>query len=287
MTPGLPWREEPERSFYTWLQGTFRHARGAMWRLPNAWNALCLHAAGGGRHVADATVEDVRRLVQGLPVSGRPSAMDAQRRRVLEVLHLAFESMRAQGLREDNPVSPVLAGVPPVARPLPIVLAESQRSALVQALHASTGDWREQRDRAIALLVMVDGLRPAEVAALRPADLVQSDGQVAVLRDGARRRRPLRLNRHTRRALTRWLEVRAQAPGKTAELVFPNDVGTRFVPADLYRLVRQFLRRAGIEARNLGHLDIRDCVSLRAARREGLTQRSSSRPAASLPARFA
>jgi hypothetical protein len=80
----------------------------------------------------------------------------------------------------------------------------------------------------------------------------------------------LRLNRHTRRGLARWLEVRAEAPGAATDLVFPNDSGGSFVPAELYRLVRQFLRRAGIESRNLGHLDIRDCVSLRAARREGL-----------------
>lgn len=274
MTPDFSWREQPERTFSTWLHGTFRHARGAMWRLPAAWNALCLQTAACGRHIVDATCEDVRRFVHGLETSGRPSAAEAQRRRLIEVLHRAFESVRAQGYRDDNPVAPLLAEVPPVARPLPVVLEDGQRSALVQALHSTTGDWREERDRAIALLVVVEGLRPAEVAALHESDLVQKDGQLALLSNGVRSRRIARLNRHSRRALANWLDVRARL-GLGSDLVFPKDEGGSFVPADLYRLVRGFLRRAGIESRHLGHLDIRDCVSQRAARRAGLARRGA------------
>lgn len=269
MTTTYEWRDQPERAFHAWLQDTFRHARGAMWRLPGTWRALCLHAAADGRNVVDLDTGALRRFVRSLPASGRPSAVEAQRRRVVEVLERAYESIREHGLRGDNPVAPLLAEVPPVARPLPIVLGENERGGLARALHAEVDDWREQRDRAITLLVMLDGLRPAQVATATKASLVQVDGRLALLADGARRPRVVRLNRHTRRALTLWLQARARV-GLEDDLVFPNDEGRPFEPADLYRRVRGFLRRAGVECRNLGHLDIRDCVSLRAARRAGV-----------------
>jgi integrase len=271
------WREAPESAFHAWLQDTFRHARGAMWRLPAAWRALCLRAAARGVDVVDLDANTLRDFVRAVPGNGRPSTIEAQRRRLVEVLHRAFESIREHGLRDDNPLTPLLAEVPPVARPLPVVLGEDQRGALVRALHTEIDNWREQRDRAIALLVMVDGLRPAQVATAMGSDLLQIEGRLALRCDGARRPRVARLNRHTRRALTLWLQVRMRLdlPG---DVLFPNDGGSRFLPADLYRLVRSFLRRAGIESDNLGHLDIRDCVSLRAARRAGLAR--GARPVA-------
>jgi integrase len=263
------WREAPEHAFDVWLQDTFRHARGAMWRLPAAWRALCLQAAARGVDVVDLDADTVRDFVRSMPGTGRPSAIEAQRRRLVDVLHRAFESIREHALRDDNPLTPLLTEVPPVARPLPIVLGDDERGALVRALHTEIDDWREQRDRAITLLVMVDGLRPAQVAVATTSQLLQVEDRLALRHDGGRRPRIARLHRHTRRALTLWLQARARL-GVPGDLLFPNDRGKPFLPADLYRLVRGFLRRAGIESRNLGHLDIRDCVSLRAARRAGV-----------------
>jgi site-specific recombinase XerD len=263
------WRDAPEHAFQEWLHDSFRHARGAMWRLPAAWRSLCLQAAARGIAVVDLDADTVRDFVRAMPGTGRPSAIEAQRRRLVEVLHRAFESIRAHALRDDNPLTPLLVEVPPVARPLPVVLGENERGALVRALHTEIDDWREQRDRAITLLVMLDGLRPAQVAAATATQLLQVEGRLALRHDGGRRPRIARLNRHTRRALTVWMHARARL-GLPGDLLFPNDRGSAFLPADLYRLVRGFLRRAGIESHNLGHLDIRDCVSLRAARRAGV-----------------
>jgi hypothetical protein len=47
-----------------------------------------------------------------------------------------------------------------------------------------------------------------------------------------------------------------------------NECGEPFSPNAVYRLIRALLRRCGVHPRQLGRLDVRDCVSRAAIEKE-------------------
>jgi integrase len=178
--------------------------------------------------------------------------------------------MRREGLRRDNPVQPLVLEYPPLAHPLRLPLGAAQRAALTSAFNHSAREWRQVRNRAITLLVLAEGLRPAEVAAMRLIDLRAAAG-------GARLRGTC-WSRHTREAVAAWLQHR-DAGRLAGECAFPVDeCGEPFSPNAVYRLIRALLRRCGVHPRQLGRLDVRDCVS-RAAMARMSDRRRRRRPA--------
>jgi integrase len=256
----IPWRENPEYAFELWLHETFRHTRGAMWRALAAWSALARLTALHGRHVVETTAGDLDEFLGTVVPECVERERKARQRRLLEVLSLAFDAIRAAGFRDDNPARPLLARFPPNARPLPIVLAAPQRAALSRTLSRWSPDWQNGRDRAIAMLVLLDGLRPAQVASMKLSDLaVEGVGPIALAvcpESG-------RFKRASREALLVWLAQRSRA-GIAGALAFPaTAAGTAFAPSEVYRIVRRLLRRAGVDAHHLGRLDIRDCLRQR------------------------
>lgn len=262
------WREEPHTAFRAWVRTRFRHAASGVSRSCAAWSQLVAATEANGRSVVDATGEDVRRFLLGIARSAPPHVRDPRRRRVLEVLALAFDEMRTRGLRGDNPAKPLLAEFAAVARPLPVVLERGRRDALALQLNRPAAGWIAERNRVLVLLVVLEGARPAKLAELRLADVVEREGVLEItplLVEG--RKAANRLNRHTQEALRNWLRLRSEL-ACAGELLFPATAsGTRFRPADLYRLVRATLRRAGVETGNLSALDIRDCLGTRALAR--------------------
>lgn len=133
-------------------------------------------------------------------------------------------------------------------------LTTEQRSALAAVFYRAPRDWRQSRDRAIALLVLSEGMRPAEVAALR---IEQARTWRPV---GTSSAPPPRGSRVARQAVVEWLGRRAYE-GIPGEQAFVRDQrGALCRPNDVYRLVHRILRKAGIDPRLLGRLRLRDCV---------------------------
>jgi integrase len=165
-----------------------------------------------------------------------------------------------------------------IETPKPQLSAE-QRAALAAAFYRSPRDWRKARNRAIALLVLSEGMRPAEVAALR-IDEARAWRQAGA--EGAAVRRRSRL---ARQALNEWLALRTheRIPGDQA---FPRDErGAVYRPSDVYRLIHRVLRRAGVDPRQLGRISVRDCV--RRTSFDGVRRaRALPRPAGDPPPRL-
>lgn len=133
-------------------------------------------------------------------------------------------------------------------------LSAAQRAALSATLQSVPRQWREARDRAMALLVLSARLRPAEVAALR-LEQARAFAEDRWNPDGRERR-----TRLARAALDAWLACRA-ALGITGESTFARtELGTPCSASDAYRAVRRVLRRAGIDAAQIGRLDVSPCV---------------------------
>lgn len=153
------------------------------------------------------------------------------------------------------------AAAPPSPPLQSVVLTPEQRGALVRIFYRAPREWRQVRNRAIALLVLVERLRPAEVAAL-------TIDEATALHDALRDRiEPVRRSQLTREALSDWLHRRAREriPGERA---FP--IGTHGVPcapSDVYRLLRRVLRAAGVDPGQVGRLSVRSCVRMTPAER--------------------
>ena len=247
----LPWRDAPDSAFREWLRQTFRHARSPMFRMPDEWGALVRFAAARRRHVTELTTEDLRSFLAQLEARRAGSRKSAVRcRRLLELLAMVFEDIRRDGYCAANPAHALLQEYPAVARPLPIVLTDAQRVALERLLYGQSGSWQTVRNRALAVLVLADRMRPAEIAQLKLHHLeTVLDEPMCGLTSPARR------------ALRAWLERRT-AVGVPGQYVFPADeTGAPYTPVALYRLVRGMLKRAGIDIRALSRLDIRDCLA--------------------------
>ena len=272
MASTSPWIEAPDAAFREWMRGAFRQAAGSMYPAARAWSALRGFMTARQRHVVETSTPELKAFLATFERGGKANARARRCRRLLEVFDLAFEAIRTAGVRRDNPAAPLVQGYPPSARPLPVVLSPAQRAALAQTFYQVPRQWRQVRNRAIALLVLSEGLRPAEVALLRVDEAHR-------LHDDARNRStPTWRSRLTREALGAWLDrrVREQIPGDCA---FPlTERGAPFSPGDVYRLLRRILRRAGVDPGQLGRLDVRDCVRRTSLERVRARQRTRRLP---------
>lgn len=150
---------------------------------------------------------------------------------------------------------------PPPSPSQPLALTPEQRGALVRLFYRTPHEWRQARNRAVALLVLLERLRPAEVAALtiEEATALHDD-----LRD---RTEPVRRSQLTREALADWLRRRA-AERMPGEWAFPVGThGAPCAPRDVYRLLRRVLRAAGVDPGQVGRLNIKSCVRRTSAER--------------------
>lgn len=272
MASTSPWIEAPDAAFRAWMRGAFHQAAGSMYPAVRAWSALHNFMTARQRHIVETTTPELKAFLATLERASPASARARRCRRLLAVLHLAFEAIRTAGIRRDNPTTPLVQEYPPPAHPLPVVLSPTQRAALAQTFYRAPRHWRQARNRAIALLVLSARLRPAEVARLRvdEAHRLHDDGRTQTA--------PTWRSRLTREALGAWLDRRAreQIPGDCA---FPlTERGTPCSPSDVYRVLRRILRRAGVDPGQLGRLDVRDCVRRRSLDGVRAGQRTHSPP---------
>jgi integrase/recombinase XerC len=204
---------------------------------------LATFLARGGRHLAGATLHDLRRFLAQLATLGYARASVARR---VGAIHTFYRWAAAGGHVRADPAA--LLGRPKVASRLPAVLRVPEATALVEAPALEVDDDRERaialRDRAILELMYGSGLRVSEVAGLT-LDRVDLDrGRVLVLGKGSKERE-LPLSDPARAALRAW--VRDGRPALLPETsttptaaLFLNRKNTQVGVRDIRRLVGRY-----------------------------------------------
>lgn len=169
---------------------------------------------------------------------GRRAASVANRYRSLQQL------FRWLADEEEIPRSP-MARMKPPAVPVqpPPVLGEEQLRRLLKACEG-TG-FEERRDMALLRLLMDTGMRRAECAGLKVAD-VDFDNEVAVVMGKGRRARACPFGRRTSQALDRYLRVRAKHAHGASPWLWLGKKG-RLTDTGILQMIRRRGRTAGIE----------------------------------------
>jgi site-specific recombinase XerD len=156
--------------------------------------------------------EHVEAFLVALQDAGRRPASVANRYRSLQ------QFFRWLVLDDEIPASPMAKMRPPsVPVQPPEVLAPDQLRALLRACEGK--DFEARRDTAIVRLLIDTGLRRAECAGLKVAD-IDFDHDVAMVLGKGRRARVVPFGRKTAHAMDRYLRLRARHPHAGAEAMW-------------------------------------------------------------------
>jgi site-specific recombinase XerD len=197
-----------------------------------------LRAAGAPLDVGLIQAGDVEGWLVKLQDDGRRAASVANRYRSLQ------QFFRWLAEEEEIARSP-MARMKPPAVPVqpPPVLSEEQLRRLLKACEG-TG-FEERRDVALLRLLMDTGMRRAECAGLKLAD-VDFDSEVAVVMGKGRRARACPFGRRTAQALDRYLRVRSRHSHADAPGLWLGRKG-RLTDTGILQMIRRRGRMAGIE----------------------------------------
>ena len=171
-------------------------------------------------------------------LSVRRAAPATVNRRV-SALRAFFAYLVSQGEIPSNPAARVSSVR--TARPAPKALQETELRRLLREARRSSNPMH----RAVIMLLANTGLRASELCALRLSDVSLSGrrGKI-VVRGKGEKVREVPLNAEAREALREWLSVRPAAPDNS---LFVGRRG-RLTPSGVWRIVREYARRAGVEA---------------------------------------
>src|SRR5262245_59106919 len=159
-----------------------------------------LAAAGLPTDVARLRREHVEAFVAALLARWKP-ATASNRYRALQVF---FRWLVDEGEIEASPMAAMRPPAVPEAPPR--VLDDEQLRRLLKACEGR--EFADRRDAAVVRLLLDTGMRRAEIAGLRVAD-VDFDHDVAVVLGKGRRPRACPFGRKTAQALDRYLRIRA------------------------------------------------------------------------------
>ena len=187
---------------------------------------LSAHLRAAGRHVADATTDDLRGFLASLAERGfKPSSLA----RRLSAVRQLYRFLYAEGKRTDDPAA-VLEG-PKRGRTLPKVLSIADVDHLMTQARANADNTEQpaaQRLRAARLLCLLEvvygtGLRVSELVAL-PASAARRDQRMLVVRGKGDKERMVPLNGAAKRAMAEYLKLRTDSGNKDAQSkwLFPS-----------------------------------------------------------------
>ena len=174
---------------------------------------LAAHLRAAGKSVATADTDDLRDFLKSLAERGFAAASLARR---LSAVRQLYRFLYAEGKRGDDPAA-VLEG-PKRALTLPKILTIAEVDALLTQArsHAeNAGQPKPVRLRAARLLCLLEtvyatGLRVSELVAL-PASSARRDQRMLVVRGKGNKERLVPLNSAAKRAMTEYLQLRAEA----------------------------------------------------------------------------
>jgi site-specific recombinase XerD len=219
----------------------------------------------GPRGLLPATVgtADVRRYLATLSARGAAPSTSARK---LAALRALFRSQREHGAVAHSPAE--LVSAPRRPRRLPRVLKAREAASLLDAIPAAGA--LQLRDRAMFELAYSCGLRAGELVSLRPGDLDHDAEQLRVEGKG-RKTRVVPVGELAQEAVNAYLErgrgkllersrtklavanvdrsVGARATRAVPEdALFLSKTGRRLSTSDVWRRLRRWAQRAGIES---------------------------------------
>ncbi|PTX97330.1 hypothetical protein DB346_20205 [Verrucomicrobia bacterium LW23] len=170
--------------------------------------------------------------------------------RVVAIKHFFRWRTAEAGARIDP--SQTLAQ-PKLPRKLPGILTESEVRALLDVPFPDTPLGR--RDHAIMELLYASGLRANEIVTLRAEQTFLDQRVVRVLGKGSKER-VVPFGERAAAAIARWLKAgRAElAHAKTGPELFLNQNGVKLTTVRLWQIVKEVMKRAGIEKEVYPHL---------------------------------
>jgi site-specific recombinase XerD len=182
--------------------------------------------------------EHVEAFLVALQEKGRAAASVANRYRSLQQF---FRWLTDEGEIRVNPVARMRPPLVPVQPPP--VLTDDQLRALLRATEGT--DLEARRDHALLRLLVDTGMRRAECAGLRVAD-VDFDHDVAIVMGKGRRARACPFGRKTAQALDRYLRVRRTHPQADSEALWLGKKGP-LTDSGILQIIRRRGHQAGVE----------------------------------------
>ena len=161
--------------------------------------------------------------------------------RSLSALRGFYQYLQRERQVENNPAADVTA--PLTGKKLPELLDVDEINHLLAAVPQ---DPLKLRDHAVIELMYSSGLRLSELVSLDVGDVDLSQGQVHVLGKG-NKARYLPVGRAARKALERWLEVRAAKVKNNENALFISHRGRRLSARAVQQRMAQLGRELGLD----------------------------------------
>lgn len=247
------WAAEPRKAFDDWLTAQrFRGSSAEVYRAQ--WNHFIDWLAERGKHLSNAEPVLIDEFVATLDVKRE------QRARYLRIMERVFDDMAEDRPTGGNPARPVARAID-----APWAAARSnaptgflsvhERERLWEALRCTTDlhgnplHWRDLRDRALAALLLGNGLKLSEAESLTLRCVSFENGTILIeSNDPAERRyaRTLPMDASAKDILACWLLAR-QAASVEGDLVFAAGRGGRTMhKATVLRAIDTLVEQAGL-----------------------------------------
>jgi len=161
--------------------------------------------------------------------------------RKLSSIRALYRFLKITGAREDDPAAAIPG--PSVARKRPAPLKVDEVLKLLRTSLAGRTDAARLRDAAIMELFYASGMRRAEVAGVRLADVDLPERTIRVTGKGNKERLVV-INRTAAAAIEAYLRVRPRSPDPC---LFLGRGGRGLTPKHVWRIFRTIYRISGIQ----------------------------------------
>jgi len=170
--------------------------------------------------------------------------------RLISALRSFYRFLLLDGLVPRDPTADLTS--PKTWLSLPKFLTVDEAARLV--LQPDERDLHGLRDRAMLEVLYATGMRVSELVQLRPNDVNLDAGHV-ILRGKGGKERVVPLGRAAAALTRRYLEeARPQLQKKPAEALFLTQLGQPFTRQGIWKMLRQYARKAGLEAKISPHI---------------------------------
>ena len=187
--------------------------------------------------------EALRAYLKSLDYVGMTPRTVARR---LSVMRQFFRFMLAEGMRADDPAA-TLDG-PKLGRPLPKVLSRVEVDRLIEAAQAKGGEDGGRMETLLEILYGT-GLRVSELVTL-PLASAERDPTMLIVRGKGSKDRQVPLSEPARRAIAKWLGMRAASlgEGNASRFLFPSRGRTGHLTRQRFaQLLKEAALAAGID----------------------------------------
>ena len=196
-----------------------------------------------GRHPRDLSVGDLTDFIGVLHETGMAPASTA---RTLVAVRTFYKYLQLEGTVESNPAD--LVATQKMWQRMPTVLSPKNVDAFLNAVRKTDTYW--QRDLAMLEVLYATGCRASEVCRLRVRDLSLAERHLKCEGKGGKQRL-VPVGTRAIEAITRYLEdqrsILASRQPHPAEEVFLSRAGRPLDRIQLWRMVKHYARRAGID----------------------------------------